>query len=43
MENVGHKIEYSLYTAAQNKGTTLTGVKSKDVGLLWSNSYQVGK
>ena len=38
MENLGHEIEHSLYTAAQNLGITPMTVSSKDVvmlSLLW--------
>ena len=35
IENLGQKIGSSLYTAAQNLGTTPIGLTCKDVGLYW--------
>ena len=38
MENLGQEIGHSLYTAAQNEGTTPMAVSSKDAGMLWHHS-----
>ncbi len=35
MENLGHEIGHSLYTAAHNLWTIPIAISSKDMGMLW--------